>query len=72
MNKEYETYEWERLLSILSFYLTSYLVVLRTNRKKFGVLCIRQHLVTKVQEGDTGQYSATFCNLYVLPLFLTD
>ena len=64
MNKECETYEWERLWPILSFYLTSYLVGVRTNRKKQeGILCTRQHLVTKVQEGDTGQYSATICNL---------
>jgi hypothetical protein len=72
MNKECETYEWERLWSILSFYLTSYLVGVRTNREKFGILCIRQHLVTKVQEGDIGQYSAKFGNLYVVPLFSTD
>jgi hypothetical protein len=41
-------------------------------QEEIRYLCIRRHLVTKVQEGDTGQYSATFCNLYVLPLFLTE
>jgi len=48
MNKECETYEWKMLWPILSFYLTSYLVGVRTNRKKFGILCTGQHLVTKV------------------------
>jgi len=40
MNKDCKTYEWEMLWPILSFYLSSYLVGVRTNMNTFGILCI--------------------------------